>query len=237
MTNSNAAPTDTTLEHHVYDPNFGGNGIVGSYVTLEEAVHHAQDVVLVEYRRESIVDGEWSMDVEDIRVFRATSPEDCEENGIVVAKAVACDVITRPDDCGEDGYSPSLGRSFSRNETYCDYKIEVLAATFPDALPDDSISLTANYLVSAGLETTKAKEVAEYLTKHGVGHIPSVLKGKDSEKEGAVTEKKVAQPIPTLNQWFLGLEKGRQDVLKGDKWMLADASYQDGVTAGANPAI
>ena len=32
----------------------------------------------------------------------------------------------------------------------------------------------------------------------------------------------------TFNEWFTSLEKGRQAVLRDDKWMLADAAFQAG---------
>lgn len=32
----------------------------------------------------------------------------------------------------------------------------------------------------------------------------------------------------TLNEWFLSLPEGRQDILKEDKWMLAEAAFQAG---------
>lgn len=37
--------------------------------------------------------------------------------------------------------------------------------------------------------------------------------------------------LPTLNQWFLSLEEGRQAVLREDKWMLAENAYQAGIEA------
>lgn len=36
----------------------------------------------------------------------------------------------------------------------------------------------------------------------------------------------------TFNQWFLSLEEGRQAVLRDDKWMLAGAAWDAGLTAG-----
>ncbi|MBF8642310.1 MULTISPECIES: hypothetical protein [Pseudomonas] len=42
----------------------------------------------------------------------------------------------------------------------------------------------------------------------------------------------IEQPkLPTLNQWFLSLEEGRQAVLREDKWMLAENAYQAGIEA------
>ncbi|MFV1944031.1 hypothetical protein VPH49_24855 [Pseudomonas luteola] len=37
--------------------------------------------------------------------------------------------------------------------------------------------------------------------------------------------------LPTLNEWFLSLEEGRQAVLREDKWMLAENAYQAGIEA------
>lgn len=36
----------------------------------------------------------------------------------------------------------------------------------------------------------------------------------------------------TFNEWFLSLVEGRQKVLRDDKWMLAQASFDAGKTAG-----
>lgn len=35
-----------------------------------------------------------------------------------------------------------------------------------------------------------------------------------------------------LNDWFLSLPKGRQDILKDDKWMLAEAAFRYGIEVG-----
>jgi len=35
-----------------------------------------------------------------------------------------------------------------------------------------------------------------------------------------------------LNDWFLSLPKGRQDILKDDKWMLAEAAFRHGIEVG-----
>ena len=40
----------------------------------------------------------------------------------------------------------------------------------------------------------------------------------------------------TFNEWFTSLEKGRQAVLRDDKWMLADAAFQAGRASQAAPA-
>jgi hypothetical protein len=36
----------------------------------------------------------------------------------------------------------------------------------------------------------------------------------------------------SLNDWFLSLPKGRQDILKDDKWMLAEAAFRAGIELG-----
>jgi hypothetical protein len=36
-----------------------------------------------------------------------------------------------------------------------------------------------------------------------------------------------------VNTWFCGLEKGRQNVLVEDKWMLASAAYDAGLKKGS----
>ncbi|TWI48027.1 hypothetical protein IQ22_04220 [Pseudomonas duriflava] len=43
--------------------------------------------------------------------------------------------------------------------------------------------------------------------------------------------------LPTLNQWFLSLEEGRQAVLREDKWMLAENAYQAGIEAARAACI
>jgi hypothetical protein len=39
-----------------------------------------------------------------------------------------------------------------------------------------------------------------------------------------------------MNDWFLSLPKGRQDILKDDKWMLAGAAFQAGMEIGEKGA-
>lgn len=46
-----------------------------------------------------------------------------------------------------------------------------------------------------------------------------------------------SQTSPTaLNDWFLSLPKGRQDILKDDKWMLAEAAFRAGLELGEKKA-
>jgi hypothetical protein len=96
------------------------------YDTLEEAVAAANESI--EYTRQNM-DGEWPLEVEDLTVYRA--PVGCEypdEDGVAVAKAVMVDVVTKPDDCEPDGYSPSLGLSFASVDFYCNYRVEPVEA-------------------------------------------------------------------------------------------------------------
>lgn len=101
----------------VKDPGHFGDGVVGQFDTIDEAIKCAEEV-LSEYREGSRNDGEWSTDTEEIRVVLGKT---------VVARAVECDVIERPDDVDEDGYSPSEDLYFDSVDRYCDYKIERLA--------------------------------------------------------------------------------------------------------------
>jgi hypothetical protein len=39
----------------------------------------------------------------------------------------------------------------------------------------------------------------------------------------------------SLNEWFCALPSGRQAILASDKWMLAEAAYQAGMAASAQP--
>lgn len=46
-----------------------------------------------------------------------------------------------------------------------------------------------------------------------------------------------SSPSPiTLNEWFGSLPEGRQDILKEDKWMLAEAAFAAGIAIGQNTA-
>lgn len=101
----------------VKDPGHFGDCVVGQFDTIDEAIKCAEEV-LSEYRKGSRNDGEWSTDTEEIRVVLGKT---------VVARAVECDVIERPDDVDEDGYSPSEGLYFDSVDRYCDYKIARVA--------------------------------------------------------------------------------------------------------------
>ncbi|WP_407976141.1 hypothetical protein ACJKIH_03190 [Brucella pseudogrignonensis] len=101
----------------VIDPGGFGDCIEGEFDTLDEAIKCAEEV-LSEYRKGSYNDGEWSFDTDGISVVQGET---------VVARAVECNVIERPDDVDEDGYSPSEDLWFNSVDRYCDYKIERVA--------------------------------------------------------------------------------------------------------------
>ncbi|MCX2696671.1 hypothetical protein [Ochrobactrum chromiisoli] len=98
----------------VKDPGHFGDCVVGKFRTIDEAIKCAEQV-LSEYRKGSYNDGEWSFDTDGIMVVQGKT---------VVARAVECNVIERPDDVDEEGYSPSEDLWFNSVERYCDYKIE-----------------------------------------------------------------------------------------------------------------
>ena len=51
---------------------------------------------------------------------------------------------------------------------------------------------------------------------------------KDEQIDTLPAEPSAPSAGPTLNEWFLSLEDGRQAVLRDDKWMLADNAFEAG---------
>lgn len=108
---------------YVLDPGMGGDCIVGSFESLDEAMSCASDII-AEYRR--YCDPEWSEEVDDVAVYEApVGTADIDEVGKLVAKAVEFNRVDRPDDVDEDGYSESTGLSFFSVDYYTDYRMEL----------------------------------------------------------------------------------------------------------------
>lgn len=145
-------------EYHVYDPNYGGNNIVGSYQTLLEAINVANET-LAEYRKDSVQDGEWSNEVEDLKVIKASSPSACEDNGIVYAKAVALKEITADSD--EDAGT--------------DYVIALTENANAGDYDEDHYLLLANHIALTGIDENQAGFIASALSQTGFGFLQGAV--------------------------------------------------------------
>lgn len=142
-------------EYHVYDPNYGGNNIVASYPSLLAAIVVAQEA-LEEYRKDARQDGEWAVEVEDIKVIRARFPSECEDTGVVYAKATAITKI------GEDNEGT-------------EYVIALTDDAAVAALHSNNTELTKAQLILAGVDEDKAGKVAEALTEQGIGYVADAV--------------------------------------------------------------
>jgi hypothetical protein len=98
----------------VKDPGLGGDCIVARFHTIEDAIKCAEEV-LEEYRKECRRNDEWSSDIDAIMVLVGKT---------VVARAMQCNVINRPDDVDEEGYSATEDLWFNSVDYYCDYEIK-----------------------------------------------------------------------------------------------------------------
>lgn len=106
------------MTYYLHDP---GDGYA-AYEDIDEAMAHARGLIAI-YRDQC--DPEWPEYVEGIAIYESDDPDEPGE-GNLVARSVAVDVVSRPDDVDEDGYSPSLGLCFNVTDFYCDYKMEVV---------------------------------------------------------------------------------------------------------------
>ena len=114
------------MTYHVYDPNHDGNGVIHSTESLEEALETARDA-LKNYRDQARQDGEWDLSVEELTVYEGAHPipEDADiKEYTEIASAKPCNVIERPDDTDDTGYSESLGLSFGSSDNICDYEMK-----------------------------------------------------------------------------------------------------------------
>lgn len=108
------------MTFYVYDPGEGRDTCLTEFTTLEAAIANASS--LIEAYRE-FCEPEWPEYVHGIEVLEASGGDPIED-GIVVARAVECNRIERPDDVDEDGYSPSEDLWFNSVDYYVDYRIE-----------------------------------------------------------------------------------------------------------------
>lgn len=117
-----------TEKFHVYDPGYGGKGIIAVRDTLDEAINEANATIKNNWQPDQ--GDEWSLDVTDVSIFRA--PADCDdpsEDGVCVARATEVDRVDRPNDLDEDGFSLSTGDWWDNGYDYmCNYRVEPLRA-------------------------------------------------------------------------------------------------------------
>jgi len=106
------------MTYYLYDP---GYDEYTRHATLDAAMGEGSSLVAT-YRDQC--DPEWPEYVEGIAIYESDDAEE-PHNGKMVARSVTCNVVTRPDDVDDMGYSPSLGLDFGLVDHYCDYKMEV----------------------------------------------------------------------------------------------------------------
>ena len=109
---------------HVYDPGLGGTCIIGTFATLEQAIKCANDSIENNWQPDH--GDEWSMEVADIRVYRAPvwCDDPCEDEAPIVARAREVDIVRRPDDVDEDGFSEDSGDWWGHGYDYtCNYRV------------------------------------------------------------------------------------------------------------------
>ena len=145
-------------EYHVYDPNYGGDNIVASYPSLLAAIALAQET-LEEYRKDAQQDGEWPVEVEDIKVIRARFPSECEDAGVVYAKAVALKEITVDSD--EDAGT--------------DYVIALTENANSGDYDDNHYLLLANHIALTGIDENQAGFIASALSQTGFGFLQGAV--------------------------------------------------------------
>jgi hypothetical protein len=104
------------MKYKLIDPMECNGGLIGEYDTLNDAMKAADDHI-DHYRRELFHGEEWPYEMDQIKIKHGDK---------VAAKCVEFDVIEKPDDLDEDGYSESLEMSFSCVDRYCNYKMEVI---------------------------------------------------------------------------------------------------------------
>jgi hypothetical protein len=133
---------DDCKVYHVYDPNFTGNGIVVSHTNLLKAIEDARDI-LDDYRKDAV------NEVEDIKVILAASANDCEDAGVVVAKATA----------------------LSDHNDDAEYFITLTDDAFNQEPNEINTYLIAKHLQLACFDESKASFTAEVLSRTGFGLI------------------------------------------------------------------
>lgn len=107
------------MTYYLYDP---GYDEFTPHATLDVAMLEGSSLVAA-YRDQC--DPEWPEYVEGIAIYESDDAEE-PHNGKMVARSVTCDVVSRPDDVDEDGYSESTDKWFNDVDFWCDYKMEVV---------------------------------------------------------------------------------------------------------------
>lgn len=105
------------MAFYLYDP---GDDDCRRYEALATAMDAGNDLINI-YRDQCAP--EWPEYVEGIVIYESDNPYEPHE-GKMVARSVTCDVVSRPDDVDEDGYSESTDKWFNEVDFWCDYKME-----------------------------------------------------------------------------------------------------------------
>lgn len=105
------------MPYYLYDPGYD------EYERHEniDAAMRAGGTLIDAYRDQC--DPEWPEYVEGIAIYEGDNPGE-PHKGKMVARSVTCDVVSRPDDVDEDGYSASTDKWFNEVDFWCDYKME-----------------------------------------------------------------------------------------------------------------
>lgn len=105
------------MAYYLYDP---GDDEFRPFDNIDAAMRSARDLISI-YRDQC--DPEWPEYVEGISIYESNNAED-PQKGHIVARSVTCDIVSRPDDVDEDGYSESTDKWFNEVDFWCDYKME-----------------------------------------------------------------------------------------------------------------
>lgn len=113
----------SAMVFHVYDPALPG--VIGQCATLEEAIALGNETIVNNWTPD--MGEEWSLDVDGVAVYLA--PPECvepDEDGKQVARAKEVDVVRRPDDTDEDGFSASEQDYwvYGTVDYVCNYRVE-----------------------------------------------------------------------------------------------------------------
>lgn len=107
------------MAFYLYDP---GYDEYTRYETLAMATDAGNDLINI-YRDQC--NPEWPEYVEGISIYESDNPDEPHE-GKMVARSVTCNVVSRPDDVDDDGYSESTDRWFNEVDFWCDYRMEMV---------------------------------------------------------------------------------------------------------------
>jgi hypothetical protein len=106
------------MAYYLYDP---GDDDFRRYETTDAAMRAGRELIDI-YRDQC--DPEWPEYVEGIAIYESDNPDE-PHKGKMVARSVTCDVVSRPDDVDENGYSPSTDKWFNEVDFWCDYRMEM----------------------------------------------------------------------------------------------------------------